>query len=169
MTASQEDDGKQEGNPKPIKEVENKSEDTKAKEDLEDEENKDDFEEDLMVKLVFSLEDISGLKKENEELKKKLQDGDHSLDKTRKEVDLFKLQVQEKDKELPRLKDDCHQNKKRYQKVSTLLFMLLKQTSSRSHHEGLQQCIMILMPPSQLRRSFNSCSRSSNASNNHPN
>lgn len=94
MFASQEDDRKQEGNPEPIKEVENKSEDIKAKEDLEDEENKDDFEEYLMAKLVAALEEISSLKKENEDLKKQLDTDDHSLGKTRKEVDLFKLQVQ---------------------------------------------------------------------------
>ena len=42
MTTSQEDDGKLEGNPKPIKESENKSDDIKAQEDLEDEEDKDE-------------------------------------------------------------------------------------------------------------------------------
>ena len=44
-----------------------------------------------MEKLVALLEYISSLKKENEELKKQSQDGDHDLDKTRKEVDIFKL------------------------------------------------------------------------------
>ena len=44
MTTSQEDDGKQEGNPEPIMEAENKNDDIKAKEDLEDEENEKDFE-----------------------------------------------------------------------------------------------------------------------------
>ena len=43
MTTSQEDDGKQEGNPEPIMEDENKNDDIKAKEDLKDEENEKDF------------------------------------------------------------------------------------------------------------------------------
>ena len=38
------------------------------------------------------MEEINNLKKENEELKKKAQDGNQ--DKTRKEVDFVKLQVQ---------------------------------------------------------------------------
>ena len=66
MTSNQEDDGKQEGNLEPIKKAENKSEDIKTKEDLEDEEN----EEDLMEKLITSIEEISKLKKGNEELKR---------------------------------------------------------------------------------------------------
>ena len=55
MTSSQEDDCVQEGNPKPIKEAKNKSEDIKTKEDLEDEENEEDFTKDLMEKLVAAL------------------------------------------------------------------------------------------------------------------
>ena len=43
MTSSQEDDGNQEGNPKPIQEFENKNDDIKAKEDLEEEESKEDL------------------------------------------------------------------------------------------------------------------------------
>ena len=58
-----------------------------------------------MAKLVVALEEISSLRKENKELKKQAQDGDHDLDKTRKEVDLLKLQVQEKVKELTKLKE----------------------------------------------------------------
>jgi len=92
MTSSEEDDGKQEGNPEPIKEAENKNDDIKAKEDLEEEERYEGFEEDLLAKLIAVMEEINNLKKENEDLKKKLQYGD--LDKKRKEVDLFKLQVQ---------------------------------------------------------------------------
>ena len=49
------------------------------------------------------MEDIKNLKKENDELKKKAQDGDQ--DKTRKEVELFKLQVQERNEELAKLKE----------------------------------------------------------------
>ena len=112
MTSSQEDDGKQEGNPKPIKEVENKNDDIKDKEDLEEEENKEGFEEDLLNKLMASVEEINGLKKENEELKKKAQDG--SQDKTRKEVDFVKIQVQEKYEELAKLKEEFHQNKRKH-------------------------------------------------------
>jgi len=44
MISSQENEGKQEGNLEPIKEVEDKSDNIKAKEDLEDEENEKDFE-----------------------------------------------------------------------------------------------------------------------------
>jgi len=51
------------------------------------------------------------LKKENEELKKKVQDGDH--DKTMKEFDIFKLKVQERDEELTKLKGEFHQNKRK--------------------------------------------------------
>ena len=47
------------------------------------------------------------MKKENEELKKKVKYGDQ--DKTRKEVDLFKLQ--ERDEDLTKLKEEFHQNK----------------------------------------------------------
>ena len=39
MTISQEDDGNQEGNPKPITEAENENDDIKAKDDLEYDEN----------------------------------------------------------------------------------------------------------------------------------
>ena len=53
------------------------------------------------------------MKKGNEELKKKAQDGDHGLHKTRKEVNLLKLQLQERDEELTKLKEEFHQNKKR--------------------------------------------------------
>jgi len=57
----------------PIKEAEDKSDNTKAKEDLEDEENEEDFEEDLLTKLMAAIEEINNLKNENEELKKKAQ------------------------------------------------------------------------------------------------
>ncbi len=40
ITSSEEDDGKKNGNPEPIKEVENKNDDIKAKEDVEEEERK---------------------------------------------------------------------------------------------------------------------------------
>jgi len=46
------------------------------------------------------------LKKENKELKKKVQVGDQ--DKTRKEVDLAKLQVQERDEELAEIKEEFY-------------------------------------------------------------
>ena len=65
LKRSFEDVEKEERNIEPIKEDENKNEDIKTKEDLEDEEN----EEDLKAKLVASLEEISSLKRENEELK----------------------------------------------------------------------------------------------------
>ena len=39
MTSIQENDGKKEGNPKPIKEAENNTKDINTKEDLEDGEN----------------------------------------------------------------------------------------------------------------------------------
>ena len=58
---------------------------------------------------MAAMEEIINLKKENEELKKKAQYGDH--DKTRKEVYLFKLQVQERDEELTKIKEEIHQNK----------------------------------------------------------
>ena len=63
MTSSQEDDGKEKGNPKPIKEVENKNDDIKAKEYLEEEENKEAFEEDILNKIMASMEEINSLKK----------------------------------------------------------------------------------------------------------
>lgn len=91
MTCNKEYYWKKGGNPEPIKEDENKNEDIKAKEDLEDEENKEDLQEYLMEKLVASIEEIISLKKENEELKKQSQYGDHNLHKIRKEVDLFKI------------------------------------------------------------------------------
>ena len=111
MTSSEEYDGKQEGNSKPIMEVENKNYDIKAKEDLEEEESKEDFEEDLLTKLIDAMEEINSLKKENGELNKRAQDGDH---KTRKEVDLFKLQIQEIDEELTKLKEELHRNKRKH-------------------------------------------------------
>ena len=43
MISSQENDGNHEGNQEPIKEGEGKSDNIKAKEDLEDEENEEDF------------------------------------------------------------------------------------------------------------------------------
>ena len=60
------------------------------------------------------MEEINSLKKENEELMKKAQDGDQ--DKTRKEVDLFKLQVQERDEDLTKLKEEFHENKRKHHK-----------------------------------------------------
>ena len=112
MICSQENDGKQEGNPEAIKEGEDKSDNIKAKEDLEDEENEEDFEEDLLTKLMAAMEEIKNLKKENEELKKKVQFGDQ--DKTRKEVDLVKFQVQERDEEIAKIKEEFHQNKRNH-------------------------------------------------------
>ena len=103
MISSWENDGKQEGNLDPIEEGEDKSNNIKAKEALEDEENEKDFEEDLLTKLMATMEEINNLKKENKELKKKAQVGDQ--DKTRKEVDLVKLQVQERDEELAKNKE----------------------------------------------------------------
>ena len=92
MISSQEDDEKQERSPESINKDEDKRDDNKAKEDLEDEENKEYFEEDLLNKLMSSMGEINCLKKENEELKKKAQDGNQ--DKKRKEVDFVKFQVQ---------------------------------------------------------------------------
>ena len=112
MISSQEDDGKQEIIPESFKEAEDKRDDNKAKEDLEDEENKEDFEEYLLNKLMASMEEVNSLKNENEELKKKAQDGNQ--DNTRKEVDFFKLQVQERDEELAKLKEEFHKNKRKY-------------------------------------------------------
>ncbi len=111
ITTSQEDDGKQEGNSEPIKEAENKNDDIKGKEDLEEEERKEDF-EDLLTKPIVAMEEINSLKKEKEELKKKVQGGDQH--KTRKEADLFKLQVLERDEELTKLKEELHQNKRKH-------------------------------------------------------
>ena len=76
MISSQENDGKQEGNPEPIIEAENENDGIKAKEDLEDEENEKDFEEDLLTKLMVTMKEINNFEKENEELKKKAQVGD---------------------------------------------------------------------------------------------
>ena len=63
MISGQEDDGKQEKNPKPIKETEYKRDDIKAKEDREDEENKEGFEEDLLTKLITAIEEIKNFEK----------------------------------------------------------------------------------------------------------
>ena len=52
------------------------------------------------------------MKRENEELKKKVQYG--NKDKTSKEVDFVKLQVQERDGELTKLKEEFHQNKRKH-------------------------------------------------------
>lgn len=65
-----------------------------------------------MTKLITSKEEINSLKKENEALKKKVQNGDQ--DKTRKEVELFKIQVQERDEELTKLKEEFLQNKRKH-------------------------------------------------------
>lgn len=71
------------------------------------------------------MEEINSLKKENEELKKKAQDGEQ--DKTRKEVDLFKLQLQETDEELTKLKEEFHQNKgKHHEEVISMTNQLDK-------------------------------------------
>ena len=88
MISIQENEGKQEGNLDPIKEGEDKSDNIKAKEDLEDEENEKDFEEYILTKIIVTMEEINNLKKENEELKKKVQVADQ--DKTRKEVEPVK-------------------------------------------------------------------------------
>lgn len=109
MTSNIEDGGKERKDNQESKEVDK---DTKSKEDLEDEENEEDPKKDLKAKLEVALEEISVLKRENEELKKQVQDVD--LDKTKEEVDLFKLQVQERDKELNKFKEELHQNKKRH-------------------------------------------------------
>ena len=58
------------------------------------------------------MEEINSLKKENEKLKKKTQDGNQ--DKTRKEVDFVKLQVQERDEEIAKIKEEFHQNKRKH-------------------------------------------------------
>ena len=63
MTSNKEDDGNQERNPKPIKEAENKNEDIKARENLEDEENEEDLQEDLKAKLEVVLKQIRQLNK----------------------------------------------------------------------------------------------------------
>ena len=55
---------------------------------------------------MASMEEINCLKKENEELKKKMQDGNQ--DKPRKEVDFVKLKVQERDEELTKIKEEFH-------------------------------------------------------------
>ena len=112
MISSQQDDGKLEISIDFVREVKDKRDDNKAKEDLEDEENKEDFEEDLLNKLMASMEEINSLKKENEELKKKVQYGNQ--DKTRKEIDFVKLQVQEIDEELSKIKEEFHQNKRKH-------------------------------------------------------
>lgn len=116
MISSKEKDGKQEGNPKPIKEGEYKSDNIKAKEDLEDEENDEYFEEGLLTKIMATMEEINSLEKKNEEPKKKAQVGDQ--DKTRKEVYLVNLQVQVRNEELVKIKEYFHQN-------------------NRKHHEGI--------------------------------
>jgi len=92
MTTSQEDDGNQERNPELIIKAENENDDIKAKEDLEYEENEKHFEEDLLTKLMATMEEIISLKKETKELNKKALVGDQ--DQTRKKVDLVKLQAQ---------------------------------------------------------------------------
>ena len=56
MTISQEDDGNLERNPEPIIEAKNENDDIKAKEDLEDEENEKYFEEDILAKLMATME-----------------------------------------------------------------------------------------------------------------
>lgn len=63
MISSQENDGKQKGNPEPIKEGEDKSDNIKAKEDLEDEENEKYFEEDLLSKLMAAMEEMRNLRR----------------------------------------------------------------------------------------------------------
>ena len=70
----------------PLRKLKKNSKDIKTKEDLEDEENEEYFTKYFKTKLIISLEKINSLKKENEELKKQSQDGDHDVDKTRKEV-----------------------------------------------------------------------------------
>ena len=109
MISSQDDDEKQERSPESVNEDEDKGDDNKAKEDLEDKQNEENFKEYLLNKLMSSMEEISNLKKENEKLKKKVQYGNQ--DKTRKEVVFVKLQVQEMDEELTKLKKEFPQKK----------------------------------------------------------
>ena len=61
---------------------------------------------------MAAMEEINNLKKENEEHRMKAQVGDQ--DKTRKEFDLVKLQVQERDKELAKIKEEIHPNKRKH-------------------------------------------------------
>jgi len=71
------------------------------------------------------MEEINSLKRENEELKKKEQDGDQ--DKTSTEFEIFKLQVQERDEELTKIKEKCHQNKiKHHEEVISMTNQLDK-------------------------------------------
>ena len=78
------------------------------------------------------MEEINNLKKENEELKMKAQDGDH--DKTRKEFDLFNLQVQEKDKELTKIKEEFHQNKRKHHEEVISMKNLLDKAKKREEN-----------------------------------
>ena len=112
MISSQENDGKQEDNPESIKEAEDKIDDIKAREDIENEENEKYFVEELLAQLMTVMEENNNLKKENEALKKIALVGDQ--DQTRKEVDLIKLQLQERDEELSKLKKEFHQSKRKH-------------------------------------------------------
>ena len=75
------------------------------------------------------MQEINSLKKENEELKKKSQDGNQ--DKTRKEVDFIKIQVQERDEELAKLKEEFHQNKRKYHEEVISMTNQLDKTKKR--------------------------------------
>ena len=111
-TTSEENYGKQEGSPEPIKEAENKNDDIKIVADQKDEENEKDFVEELLARLMTVMEENNNLKKENEALKKIAPIGDQ--DQTRKKVDLIKLQVQERDEELAKLKKEFLQSKRKH-------------------------------------------------------
>ena len=81
---------------------------------------------------MAAMEEINSLKKENEELKKKAQDGDQ--DKTRKEVDIFKLQVQERYEDLTKLKDEFHQNKSKHHEEIISMTNQLDKTKKREEN-----------------------------------
>lgn len=86
-----------------------------------------------MAKLLTSLEEISSLKKENEEVKKKSQYDDYDLDKKRKEFDLLKLQIQERDKKLTKLKEELHQNKKNHKEEVISMINQLDKAKKRKN------------------------------------
>ena len=71
MTTSQEDDGKQEGNPEPILEAEDKSDNIKAKEYLEDEENENILKKISSLNLWLPWKRLSVWKRKTRNLRRK--------------------------------------------------------------------------------------------------
>ena len=66
--------------------------------------------------------------------KRKSQDGDHGLDKTKKKINLFKLQVQERYEEITKLKEEFHQKKRKHHEEATSMTDQLDKENKREEN-----------------------------------